>query len=141
MRYQLQFEILKSVETRFESSLFDIRQMLQADFFDSELDAARELLRSGFTRGAGAVSGVVLEKHLSQVAMNHNISIAKKNPTIADLNDPLKNGGVIDVPIWRQIQRLGDLRNLASHNKEREPKEDEVRELIDGIEKITKTLF
>jgi hypothetical protein len=141
MRYQLQVGILKSVEARFESSLFEIRQLVQADFFDSELDAARELLKSGFTRGAGAVAGVVLEKHLLQVSVNHNISITKKSPTIADLNDPLKNGAVIDIPTWRQVQRLADLRNLASHNKNREPTEDEVRELIDGTEKITKTLY
>jgi hypothetical protein len=141
MRYQLQLAILKSVETRFESSLFDIRQLAQADLFDSELDAARELLKSGFTRGAGAVAGVVLEKHLLQVSMNHNIPITKKNPTISDLNDPLKNGDVIDILTWRLVQRLGDLRNLASHNKDREPTQDEMRELIDGTEKIAKTLY
>lgn len=141
MRYQLQLGILRSVETRFESSLFDIRQLVQADFFDSELDAARELLKSGFVRGAGAVAGVVLEKHLLQVCINHSISIQKQNPTISDLNDPLKKTDVIDVPTWRFVQRLGDLRNLASHNKDRELTGDEVKELIDGTDKISKTLY
>ena len=139
--FRQQLAILKAVKKRFDSSLFDIRQLVQADLFDSELDAARELIKNGFLRGAGAISGVVLEKHLSQVLTNHNIIIRKKNPTISDFNDLLKNGEVLDVPSWRQIQRLSDIRNLCDHNKDREPTKEEVLELIDGVEKFTKTLY
>jgi hypothetical protein len=141
MRFSTQLAILEAVRTRFDSSLYDIRQLVQADLFDSELDAARELLNAGFARAAGAVAGVVLEKHLGQVVVNHAISSRKQHPTISDLNDLLKSGGVLDVPAWRNVQRLGDLRNLCDHNKHRDPTNDEVRELIDGVEKFTKTLF
>ncbi len=141
MRFKTQLAILKSVESRFESTLFDIRQLVQADLFDSELDAARELLKHGFLRGAGAITGVVLESHLSQVAANHNMTTRKTNPSISDLNDLLKNGGVLDTPTWRKIQRLADIRNLCDHNKERKPTRDEVEELIRGVEKSTKILF
>lgn len=65
----------------------------------------------------------------------------KKHPTISDLNDLLKNYDVLDIPTWRLIQRLGDLRNLCGHNRQREPNEAEVLELIEGVLKITKTLF
>lgn len=140
-QFKQQLAILKSVSARFESSLFDIRQLVQADLFDSELDAARELIKHGFLRGAGAIAGVVLEKHLAQVADNHNIKTRKKHPTISDYNDLLKNGGVLDVPSWRKIQRLADIRNLCDHNKDREPTKEEVEELVDGVEKFTKTLF
>jgi len=139
--FQQQLAILKSVLARFESTLFDIRQFVQADLFDSELEAARELLKHNFLRAAGTLAGVVLEKHLAQVVDNHNIKTRKKHPTISDLNDLLKNEGVIDVPQWRQIQRLGDIRNLCAHSKDREPTKEEVQELIDDVEKITKTLF
>ncbi len=140
-QFEQQLAILKSVSSRFESSLFDIRQLVQADLFDSELEAARELIKHGFLRGAGAIAGVVLEKHLAQVAKNHNIQTRKKDPTISDFNDLLKNGGVLAVPAWRQIQRLGDIRNLCDHNKDREPTKDEAQELVDGVEKFTKALF
>lgn len=140
-RFSTQLSILKAVESRFDSSLYDIRQIVQADVFDSELDSAEELINRGFLRGAGAIAGVVLEKHLSQVAANHSVKTRKRNPTIGDLNDLLKKNGIIDVPLWRQIQRLGDIRNLCGHNKDRDPTQDEVKELVDGVEKITKTLF
>lgn len=141
MRFLTQFDILKSVKARFDSTLFDIKQFVQADLFDSELDTARELVSHGFLRAAGAVAGVVLEKHLGQVIDNHNIKTRKKNPTISDFNDLLKDGGILDVPSWRQIQRLGDIRNLCTHNKQREPTGEEVEELISGIEKYVKAVF
>ena len=114
---------------------------MQADLFDSELDSARELLKKGFLRGAGVLSGVVLEKHLSQVCANHKISIRKKKPTISDFNDLLKKNDVVDVPTWRSIQRLGDLRNLCGHNKDREPTKEETSELIEGVDKVIKTIY
>lgn len=141
--YQLdqQINIIKSVERRFESTLFDIKQLVQADLFDSELDAARELNKKNFFRGAGAIAGVVLEKHLAQVLKNHNIKITKKNPSISDLNDNLKNSEVYETTTWRKIQHLGDIRNLCDHNKEKEPKKEEVEELISGVEAIIKTIY
>jgi hypothetical protein len=141
MRFNTQISILKAVHARFESSLFDIQQLVRADLFDSELDAARELSKNGFHRAAGAVAGVVLEKHLGQVVTNHTLVTKKAHPTISDFNDLLKSGNVLDVPAWRNIQRLGDLRNLCDHNKHRDPTKEEIAELVDGVEKITKTLF
>jgi hypothetical protein len=52
-----------------------------------------------------------------------------------------RSAGVLETPTWRGIQRLGDLRNLCDHNKNKEPTDTDVLELIDGVEKITKTLF
>lgn len=140
-KYMMQLEILKSIKSRFESTLFDIRQLIQADLFDSELDAAKEIIKHGFLRGAGVISGVILEKHLSQVSLNHNIKSRKKSPSISEYNDLLKNNGILDTPSWRHIQRLGDIRNICAHNKLREPTKEEVEELISGVEKFTKTLF
>lgn len=136
-----QIQILESVSQKFESKLFEIIKIVQADLFDSELDAAKELLKNGFLRGSGAIAGVVLEKHLFEVCSNHKVIIKKKEPTISDFNDLLKKENIIEVPLWRFIQHLGDLRNLCDHNKKREPKTEEVDELIEGVQKIIKTLF
>lgn len=140
-KFSQQLNILKSVEARFESSLFDIIQLVQADLFDSELDAAKELNKNKFMRGAGAIAGVVLEGHLSQVCTSHKLTILKKNPTISTFNDLLKDNSAIDVATWRFIQHLGDIRNKCDHKGTSEPTKEEVNELIDGVEKIIKTVF
>lgn len=139
-QFQQQLNIVKSIQRRFESSLFDIQQLVQANLFNSEVDVAKELLENGFLRAAGAVAGVAIEKHLKQVCSNHKVKVKKKNPHISDYNDILKNG-IIDTPNWRFIQRLADIRNLCVHKKDREPTKDEVDELIKGTEKLIKTLF
>ena len=140
-RFCQQLSIVKSIRGRFQSSLFDIRQLAQADLFDSELDAARELAKNKFTRAAGAVAGVVLERHLKEVCGAHGVAVRKKAPQISDLNDALKGANAIDLPQWRSIQYLGDLRNLCAHNKESEPKADQVEDLLVGVAKVTKTIF
>jgi len=140
-QFQQQLNILKAAMRRFESSLFEIRQMVQADLFVSELEAAKDLLKKKFFRAAGAMAGVVLEKHLGQVCENHNVIVKKKDPSINDLNDLLKGNEVIDISQWRFVQHLADLRNLCDHNKKREPKPGEVEDLINGVDKISKTVF
>lgn len=140
-RMQQQLNILKSAQQRFKSSLFDIKQLVAADLFDSEIEAARALAKNKFLRAAGAISGVILEKHLAQVCENHSIKIAKKNPSIGDLNDLLKNADVIDTPRWRANQHLADIRNLCDHSKDREPTSEEVGDFIDGVAKVLKQFF
>ncbi len=134
-----QIAIVEAIRRRFESSLFDIKQLVQADLYDSELDTARGLLKAGFARAAGAVSGVVLEGHLKQVCDNH--TLPKKSGTISVLNDALKAADVIDLAKSRHIQYLGDIRNKCGHKNSTEPTSIEVAELIEGVEKVIKTIF
>jgi hypothetical protein len=83
----------------------------------------------------------VLEGHLSQVCKNHKIEVTKKKPTINDYNQLLKDNDVIEVSNWLSIKILANSRNLCDHDKNREPNKEEIEELIDGVEKITKTIF
>ena len=140
-RFRQQLAIVKAVKKRFESSLFDIRQLVQADLFDSELEAAKDLVKNGYLRPAGVVAGVVMEGHLAQVCDNHGITFRKRAPTITDFNNALKKVDVIDTPQWRSNQHLGDIRNLCGHKKGAEPTKEQVNNLVDGVMKLTKTLF
>lgn len=140
-QFQQQLAIVEAARERFESSLFDIRQLVRAELFDSELEAAKALVKNGFLRPAGTVAGVVMEKHLAQVCKSHGITVRKRTPTIAYLNEALKNADVIDTIQWRFNQHLADMRNRCAHNKGAEPTEEQVNDLVDGVMKITKTLF
>lgn len=136
-----QLSILKGLENRFDSKLYDLQLMLKADIFDSELDAATELNKSGFFRAAGAMAGVVIEEHLLTVLDSHDIKVLKKNPTISNLNDKLKESSVIDTITWRNIQYLGDIRNMCDHKKDADPTKEKIDELISGTNKIIKSVY
>ena len=140
-KLDLQYEIVRSLPDRLDSSLFEIQQMVEADLFDSEIDAAAMLAKRGFLRAAGAVCGVVLEKHLKSIATSHGLKISKKAPSINDLNELLKNNDIIDLAQWRHLQYMGDLRNLCDHDKTPEPTSSNLDDLISGVKKVLKTVY
>ena len=80
LRLKTQLEILKSAEARFQSSLFEMRQLVRADLFDSELDACRELAAHGFLRAAGAIAGVILENTCGRSSPIAASSCGKRSP-------------------------------------------------------------
>ena len=135
-----QLTILTSIEDRVDSVLANIEGDLYTEIQDSEVVAAKQLAKVS-SRAAGALVGALIEGHLQKVAIAHGIKLTKKNPTIADLNDPLKAASVIDTPAWRKISYLADLRNICSHKKDVEPTKEQVEELIQGAEWLTKNVF
>lgn len=139
-RLSQQLSMLEVCLDKFESKIFEIQTILQADVFDSEIESARHLSKMGYLRAAGAICGVIIEKHLADICRNYNISVKKKNPSISDYNDTLKDIAY-DTVEWRRIQRLGDLRNLCDHSKDREPLKEEIDELISGTDRVIKTVF
>jgi hypothetical protein len=135
-----QVQIIASLSSRIDSVLKDVTGHLFAELQDTELNAAMQLKKTS-KRASGALAGVVLERHLQRVATNHGISTGKKNPTVSDLNDPLKSKGVYDTPMWRKIQLLADIRNLCSHQKSAEPTDEQVEQLISGVNSVIKSVF
>ncbi|MBU1014086.1 MAG: hypothetical protein KKG99_13890 [Bacteroidetes bacterium] len=136
-----QIEILNSCLDIIDSKLADIEGILQSELFENELETAKDILKKKHIRVAGALAGVTLESHLKKVCKNHNLKFRKPNPTIVDFNEELKKQESIDLTTWRLIQRLGDIRNLCVHAKEREPTKDEVEDLIRGCEKLIAELI
>jgi hypothetical protein len=139
LRVHAQGAILGSLRSRIDGVLANIESGLAADLEDHSLATAARLAKvSG--RAAGALAGVVVERHLQRVAKAHHVTITKKNPTIADLNDPLRNASIYDTAVWRRIQYIADIRNLCSHMKDREPTPDEVRDLLAGANWVVKNI-
>ena len=139
-RLSNQVQILGAAEISLDSALANIKQLVQADLFDSELEVANELAEKGFLRSAGAVAGVILENHLHQVVVNHNLKTRKK-PTINNFNQLLKDNDVLDTETWRRIQLLGDIRNNCVHDNQVKPTEESVRNLIAGVDVIMHSLL
>ena len=136
-----QLNLLKAASDTLDSVLLDLKAVLQADLFDSEIDTAGALAKAGYLRASGAVCGVVIEKHLLHICGVHGISSKKKSPGISDLNQLLRDADVISVPQWRFIQHLADIRNVCDHAKGREPTKDEIDDLVSGSAKVLKTVF
>lgn len=90
-KFQQQIAILGSAKTRIKSILSDIHGVLKAELYDNELESAKDLHKHGHLRASGTIAGVVLEGHLANVCINHKIILTKKNPTLADYNEALKN--------------------------------------------------
>ena len=134
-----QIAILSSIADRLDSALADIEGRLFSNLKDAELVTAQALIKVS-PRAAGALAGVILEAHLQRVAVSHDIKIAKRNPTIADLNDPLKQAEIYDIATWRKMSFLADLRNLCSHKKDVEPTVAQVKELLEGVNWAIKTV-
>lgn len=135
-----QLQILQSLETRIDSVLSDVQGALLSELQDKELATAEELLKINL-RSAGSLAGVILENHLQKIMQNHHVTVSKKNPTISEMNNLLKSNEIYDLPIWKKVEYLGSIRNLCSHKKEREPKKEEVEELIVGVNKVIKEVY
>jgi len=134
-----QFDILAAVPSHLRFSIYDIELEAYSVLMDDELEAARHLLSKGFSRPAGVLAGVILERHLKNLLRKHTPPIKyRKNATLSSLNDLCKSA-VYDLVTWRKVQHLTDLRNLCAHDKTREPTKDEVTELIGGVSAILRT--
>ena len=135
-----QLNILRSVLGNIEMILESIDIQLLSELQDAELETTHQLMKVNL-RAAGALAGVVIEHHLQKVTDNHGLKIKKKNPTINDLSQLLKTESLIDIPTWRKITYLADLRNICSHKKEVEPTKEQVTELIDGANWLIKNIL
>ena len=133
-KFVQQVSIVKAAKRSLESVLGRLTSIVQADIFDSELASAKALASGGFLRASGAICGVVIEKHLKQMCVDHGIEV-KKDSGIANFIDALKNNGTIDIPQWRFVQLMGDIRNLCDHAKAREPSKEEIERLLSGTTK------
>lgn len=134
-----QLAILESLSSRIDGVLSNAEERLYIELQDAEIDVAVKLKKINL-RASGALAGVILEGYLKKVCTNRGITFSKKNITISDCNDELKNQSVYDTPTWRKISYFGDIRNICSHKKDEEPTDEHVQELLDGVNWVSKNI-
>ena len=112
--------------------LVSVKNLIQADVFDSELEQAQELLVSGYKLAAAVIAGVVLETALRDLCTKETINIGKLDKMNADL----AKTGVYNKLQQKRITALADIRNSAAHGKAEEFVEDDVKRMIEEIEQF-----
>jgi hypothetical protein len=135
-----QFTILNAIFERFDTVLYDVQSELLNELQELELKNAKSLLKINI-RASGVIAGVILENHLAKVVENHDLKIPKKNSTLSDFNECLKNQNIYNTTTWKKILYLGDLRNICAHKKDKDPTVDQVEELLEGVNWAMKNIY
>jgi hypothetical protein len=112
--------------------LHKIRNLIQADVFDNELEQADELLASGYKTPAAVIAGIVLETSLRQVCQDHGLAAGKLDKMNADL----AKVGVYNKLVQKQITTLADIRNNAAHGHCDQFDEGDVTNMIRDIRSL-----
>jgi hypothetical protein len=112
--------------------LQNIRTLIQADVFDSELEQAEELLSSGYKISAAVIAGVVLETSLRQACQDHGLPIGKLDKMNADL----AKAGVYSKLVQKQITALADIRNNAAHGHSDQFDEADVANMVRDVRNL-----
>lgn len=77
-RIATQLDIIDSLSKNINTNLFNIISNIELEVMDNEIESAKVLLKGKFVRSAGAICGVVLEKHFSTIIKNHALSMKKR---------------------------------------------------------------
>ena len=98
------------------------------------LKEAEILLGVGYIPAAGAIAGLVLERHLKSLCSQQHPPLPYgPSDGISKVNDLLKKAGVYDLAQYRQIQWMADIRNGCDHPQATPPGKIEVDDLIKKV--------
>lgn len=129
--------IVYSTPQFLNARLHDMELALAEAYVGDELNEASALVKAGYVRCAGAMAGVLVERHLKVICEHQQPPLKYgKHDGITKLNDKLRDAQVYDQAQWRQIQWMGDIRNACDHPGSSEPKKEDVTALIDGVRKF-----
>jgi hypothetical protein len=103
------------------------------EVFDSILEQAEMLLKSGFKDPAAVLARVVLEDSLKRLARSMGSDESKK---ASQINDELKRLGTYSQPQWRLVQAWLDIGNAAAHGKFSEYDNTDVTNQINGVKQF-----
>jgi hypothetical protein len=110
--------------------LSSLKQLVQAEVFESELDQAQELLNNGYKLASAVIAGVVLETALRDLCSSNDIPHGK----LDIMNSQLAKTGIYSKLQQKQITALADIRNSAAHGKPELFTEQDVKNMIRDIE-------
>ncbi len=130
LRTQAVFEAAKE---DFEGGyLASIRNLVQAEVFDTELEQAKELLSAGYYPAAAVIAGVVLETTLRQLVSSHGIPIGKLDKMNADL----AKAGQYNSLVQKRITSIAAIRNSAAHGDHTAFNKRDVELMVEEVSRL-----
>lgn len=131
-----QYALLSAFKDDYEQGyLVSLKNLIEADIFDTELEQAKELLLSKYKLAAAVIAGIVLETALRSLCDKVNIPHGK----LTKMNDDLTKAGVYNKFQQKSITALADIRNSAAHGKDSEFSHENVENMIRDIESFLGT--
>ena len=119
--------------------LFDIKGLVAAELFSDFLDQSEHLLEQGYKDAAAVMIGSVLEEHLRQLCIRHEVQVSdikdgKPVPRKADrLNSELARIAVYSALDSKQVTAWLGLRNDAAHGHYDYFTKEQVHNLLRGV--------
>ncbi len=110
--------------------LSSLKNLVQAEVFESELEQAQELLKSGYKLASAVIAGVVLETALRDLSTANQMTHGK----LDTMNAQLAKAGIYNKLQQKRITAIADIRNSAAHGKPEEFTEADVESMIRDIE-------
>jgi len=137
--FSAQVGFTRSIPGAIASRALGLRGLLARDLMDDELSAARHLLDNGYTREAGVIGGVVLERHLKLLCDKNSVTVGDKD-TLGQLNDKLRKHYPDDSE-YRRVQFLNEIRISCAHDKTTVPPDpNKVGQLLSGVQGFIATI-
>jgi hypothetical protein len=127
--HQLRAILLAAKEDYAGGYLNTVRNLVQAELFDDELEQAEELLKAGYHAPAAVIAGVVLETRLRKMCQNNKLSTGKLDKMNADL----VKAGAYKAIRQEQITVWAGIRNAAAHGNADQFTRDDVAAMIRDV--------
>lgn len=118
--------------------LYGVEMLVARDMLDTIVEEAKVLLQAKYKDAAAIYCRVILETSIKKLCDNNKITYRKKEK-LNSLSNKLRKRGLLNLPEWRQIQAWTDIGNSAAHGKFSDYTEDDVKNMLNGIENFIET--
>ena len=107
--------------------------LVAGEVFDSVLEEAFHLLGKGYKDPAAVLARVVVEDALRRMCREAGM---EENGRASQMNEFLRESGSYGKPMWRRVQVWLDIGNSAAHGQFDEYSSDDVRHMIEDVQRF-----
>jgi hypothetical protein len=119
-----------------DSSRQHLREAIAQTLTKDRFAEAERLIAAGSPRGAIAVTAVILEHFLRELANQHDLGL-RPRLSATNMAALLERAGVIDKNTRVAIDEASSIRNRAVHAVDREPRQEEAQFVLDTAKRVS----